>query len=128
MRGVSIVISSVTGMALGLVLLCALASSVLVPGGVAGRALGLAVVNRRGVEIGRVRSLARALMAWLPGIVWFGYLATAPKIQRVVPAPESPLLAVTLTLVALGIGAAWAIARPERGLHDRMAGTWVVPR
>jgi uncharacterized RDD family membrane protein YckC len=128
LRGVSVIISTVTAMALGLVLACALVSSVLVPGGVAGRSLGLAVVDRRGVEIGRARSFARALIAWLPGILWFVYLASAPKIQRVVPSPESPLLAVTLTLTVLGIGAAWAITRPSRGLHDRLAGTWVVPR
>ena len=29
---------------------------------------------------------------------------------------------------ALGWGAAWTIANPGRGPHDRIAGTWVVAR
>lgn len=28
----------------------------------------------------------------------------------------------------MAVGVAWAIAVPERGLHDRIAGTWLVPR
>ena len=127
LRVVWVIISTVTAMALGLVLACALVSSVLAPGGVAGRAgAGSRRSPRRRDR--PARSFARALIAWLPGILWFAYLASAPKIQRVVPSPESPLLAVTLTLTVLGIGAAWAITRPSRGLHDRLAGTWVVPR
>ena len=69
LRSVSVVISALTAMALGLVVACALVLSVLVPGGVAGRSLGLAVVDRRGVEIGRgsiVRPRAHRVAA--PGI------------------------------------------------------------
>ena len=92
------------------------------------RLLGLAVVTRDGQEINRLRSVARALVAWLPAIVWLAYLITSPKIQGWVPAPASPLLGTALTLGALAVGATWAIARPTRGLHDRLAGTWIVPR
>jgi len=32
-------------------------------------------------------------------------------------------------LVALlSAGAVWAILRPSRGIQDRLAGTWIVPR
>ncbi len=103
-------------------------SSALVPGGVVTRLLGLAVVTREGKEIRRWRSLARVLLAWLPAIMWLGYLVMSPKIQGWVPAPASPLVGVVLTLVALAIGATWAIARPTRGPHDWLAGTWIVPR
>jgi hypothetical protein len=33
-----------------------------------------------------------------------------------------------VTVAALGIGAALTIARPERGPHDWLLGTWFVPR
>lgn len=97
------------------------------PGGVATRLLGLAVVTRHGEEIGRWRSLARVLLAWVPAIAWLAYLSASPKIQAWVPAPASPLPGTSLVLGALLIGAAWAISRPTRGLHD-CAGTWVAPR
>ena len=33
------------------------------------------------------------------------------------------------TLMAIFAAAAtWAIARPSRGIQDRLAGTWIVPR
>ncbi|MGI8782629.1 MAG: hypothetical protein ACR2L2_03125 [Acidobacteriota bacterium] len=31
-------------------------------------------------------------------------------------------------LVCFLVGAVWAVMRPERGLHDRVAGTWLVPK
>ena len=124
----SVVISTMAALSLTVVLICGLLSSALVPGGIVTRLLGLAVVTRDGREISRARSVARALVAWLPAIVWLAYLIASPKIQGWVPAPASPLLGSALTLAALGAGAAWAIARPTRGIHDRLAGTWIVPR
>ncbi len=126
--GGAIVISTLTALSLTFVLCCSVLSSALVPGGVVTRLLGLAVVTREGKEISRWRSLARVLLAWLPAIMWLGYLVMSPKIQGWVPAPASPLVGVVLTLVALAIGATWAIARPTRGPHDWLAGTWIVPR
>jgi hypothetical protein len=46
-------------------------------------------------------------------------------------APVSPDVAVvvgSLALSTMATGAAWTIASPGRGPHDRIAGTWVVPR
>jgi hypothetical protein len=31
-------------------------------------------------------------------------------------------------LMSVAAGAVWTIAAPGRGPHDRIAGTWVVPR
>jgi uncharacterized RDD family membrane protein YckC len=122
------IILALTAMALLLVLGCAVLSSLVVPGGVMTRVLGLAVVTRDGTEITRLRSLMRVIVAWLPAIVWMVYLAASPKIQGWVPNPPSPLLGTAVTLAAMSIGAVWAIARPARGLHDRITGTWVVQR
>ena len=105
-----------------------LVSAALVPGGIAMRTLGYTVVSREGREIGRGRSLLRAVAAWLPAIVWLAYLAASPKIQRFVPAPPAPWLGVALALGVLTAGAIWTIVRPARGPHDRLLGTWVVVR
>ena len=74
-----VIISTVTALALALVLVVCAISSLLVPGGLVSRNLGLAAVTRSGREISRVRSLARVLTAGLPGIVWFVYLAFSPQ-------------------------------------------------
>ena len=108
----AIVISTLTALSMTLVLGLGVLSSALVPGGVVTRLLGLAVVTRDGQEISRPRSLARALVAWLPAIVWLAYLITSPKIQGWVPAPASPLLGTALTL---------GRARGRRDVGDRAA-------
>lgn len=126
--GAGIIVMAMTAAAMGFVLCCSVVSSAIVPGGAATLLLGLAVVTRDGTEIGRWRSLARVLLAWLPGIAWLAYLAAAPRIQGFVPVPASPMLSTGLALGALAMGASWAIAQPTRGLHDRLAGTWIVPR
>jgi len=109
-------------------LLLSILSSLIVRGGLFTRMLGYAVVTRDGNEIGRVRSLARVLVAWTPALVWLTYLAMSPKVQGFVPTPPNPLAGTLITLGALGLGAILTLARPNRGPHDWLLGTWVVPR
>ncbi len=109
-------------------LLLSIVSALIVPGGLFTRMLGHAVVTRRGTEIGRAISLARVLVAWAPAIAWLLYLASSPRVQGFVPTPPSPMLGALVTLAALGVGAIYTIVRPERGPHDWLLGTWVVPR
>ncbi len=123
---VFIMLGAVTAMALILAMSCSLISSVVFPGGVVMRFLGLAVVTRNGIEITRLRSLLRALLAWMPAILWLAFLLASPKIQGWVPAPRSNVPSVIL-LGILALGAIWSITR-TRGLQDRIAGTWIVPR
>jgi hypothetical protein len=113
-------------MAIGssLALCFSIVSSIAVPGGVTTRLIGLAVVTRDGNEIGRVRSLARTLIAWAPILVW---LVSVPAQIDMGPGPGS-VLAIGLVFGAMTAGVVWAIAAPDRGLHDRIVGTWVVPR
>jgi len=75
-----------------------------------------------------VRSVGRALLAGVPAMVWFMYLALAPKVQGFVPTPGSPLAATLVTVGTLALGVAWTVARRTRGPHDVLMGTWVVPR
>jgi len=123
-----IIIMAVTAIALLPVLLFSVLSSLIVPGGVFTRMLGHAVVRGDGREIGRFLSLARVVVAWAPTIAWFLYLAASPKVQGFVPMPPNPLLGAMLTVAAMAIGALLTIARPARGPHDWLLGTWVVPR
>jgi len=123
-----IVVTSVSAGLLLIVLLLSIVSSLIVPGGLFTRMLGHAVVTRNGHEIGRMLSLGRVLVAWAPVIAWLLYLASSPKVQGFVPMPPNPLLGTMLTVAALGIGVVVTIARPERGPHDWLFGTWVVPR
>jgi len=123
-----VIISTITAGALALVLLLCVISSLLVPGGLVSRQVGLATVTRSGGEITRVRSLLRTLVAGLPAIAWLTYLAFSPMVQGFVPTPPNPLTATLVTVGVLAVGLAWTIAGRTRGPHDLLAGTWVVPR
>jgi hypothetical protein len=123
-----VVVTATTAGLLLLILLLSVVSSLIVPGGLFTRMLGHAVVTRSGHEINRMLSLGRVLVAWAPAIAWLIYLATSPKVQGFVPMPPNPTLGTFVTLAALGIGAIVTIVRPERGPHDWLLGTWVVPR
>jgi uncharacterized RDD family membrane protein YckC len=123
-----VIASTLTALALALVLIVCVVSSLLAPGGVVSRNLGLAAVTRAGREISRARSLARVLVAGLPGIAWFTYLAFSPRVQGFVPIPARPITATLVTVSVLAIGLVWTIVRRTRGPHDVLTGTWVVPR
>jgi serine/threonine protein kinase len=107
---------------------CGLISVLAVPGGLFTRALRHAVVRRDGREIGRVRSAVRLLIAWSPVIAWMAYVGHPMfgDVRAMPPAAAYALGGFVLMLVAAG--AVWTIAVPGRGPHDRIAGTWVVPR
>jgi hypothetical protein len=122
-----VIISTVTAFMLALVLVVCAISALLLPGGIVSRNLGLAAVTRSGREISRARSLVRVLVAGLPAIVWFVYLAFSPRVQGFVPAPPRPITATVITLSVLGIGLVWTAVRRTRGPHDLLTGTWVVP-
>ena len=103
-------------------------SAIAMPGGIATQTVGLGVVRRDGREIGRVRSLVRALVVWTPAIAWFVYLEMSSKIQGFVPNPPNPMRGALLVLGTMALGAIWTVVRTTRGPHDFVAGTWVVPR
>jgi len=121
-----IVLNLVVAIGSLIALFCSIVSSIAVPGGVVTRSIGLAVVTRDGNEIGRGRSLARTLIAWGPILPWL-VLAPNPIVMGFGPASPLPVLAISLAFGAMIAGVLWTIAA-DRGLHDRIAGTWVVPR
>jgi hypothetical protein len=85
------------------------------------RLLGIAVVTRTGADAYRLRVLWRAIVAWSPCVI--GGIGTS-FLALIVPMPAAIGIVVTI-VVALVI---WSAALPDRGLQDRLAGTWLVPR
>ena len=107
---------------------CGLISVLAVPGGLVTRALRHAVVRRDGGEIGRVRSAVRLLIAWSPVIAWMAYVGNPMFGELRAMSPAAAYAVGGLALMSVAAGAVWTIAVPGRGPHDRIAGTWVVPR
>ena len=101
-----------------LMAMVALVTAVLFRGGVWLRICRMAVVDRLGSEVSRWRTLARAVIAWLPIGVGVGLLLLD------VSWPVAAAIAGVLQLT----GIVWAVVRPARGIQDRITGTWLVPR
>jgi hypothetical protein len=108
-------------------IVCGLMSVLAVPGGLVTRALGHAVVSRDGREIGRARSAIRFLVAWSPALAWIACVGV-PIFGEPRVSPDVAVVVGSLAFLMMAAGAAWTIANPGRGPHDRVAGTWVVPR
>jgi hypothetical protein len=107
--------------------IAAIISAWLFRGGFLLRAFGIVVVTQNGKPVSRARALWRALTAW-------GFVI-APILSTLLAAPWLGLnvrflsAGLALTMLAIGLaGAVWAVVCPERGLQDRLAGTYLVPR
>ena len=84
----------------------------------------LAVVNAKGQRANRRTLLRRWAIVWLPLLFPMSFVALL--ISRT---ERTTALVGALVLLVLWIGAAvYAVIHPNRGLHDRLAGTWVVRR
>jgi uncharacterized RDD family membrane protein YckC len=84
----------------------------------------LVVVNNRGERASRLTLLRRWAIVWLP-------LFVPMSLAALLIAKAGPTAAFVwaFVILVLWIGAAvYAVVHPNRGLHDRLAGTWVVRR
>jgi hypothetical protein len=89
------------------------------------RPFAVSLVNRKGKRISRVRALWRAVVTWAPMVALFFSFKYGPDITK----GGYGFLILDAALVAvLAAGGVWAILRPARGIQDRLAGTWIVPR
>ena len=83
----------------------------------------LAVVNAKGVPASATHLLVRWAIVWLPLLIPMSLAALL--VQRA----EGVAISAAIGLLLLWSGAAvFAVVYPHRGLHDRLAGTWVVRR
>jgi hypothetical protein len=105
-------------------------------GGLLLRACGIAVVTGDGKPASRLRAFWRELVAWglVPAAFWFGVLRGGLPTGGI--GMGTRLRITTGSEVAIGIslgvlflvGVVWTLVHPTRGLQDRIAGTWLVPR
>ena len=94
---------------------------------------GVVAVKRDGSRAGRLRFLWRAIVAWSPFVLGFvgfiflgGWLFADPAV-----AEDTSFVLGGAGGLALGLFAVVAVVSalmPERGIQDRLAGTWLVPR
>ena len=93
-----------------------------------------------GRPVSVLRGLLRTASAWSPAVVASLVLAVGPDAPMrfiahggfsINAAPSIFPLRLTVIVVAAlfaAIALVWAVRHPERGLQDRIAGTWLVPR
>jgi hypothetical protein len=114
--GSGLSIGTLTGLEVGLLacFVLAVAWAFALRSGVALHAFDIAVVTHDGQEASRLRSAVRAAIAW----------SWAPA-QVLAVSYGGPMFAI---LVIKLIGIAYAGDHPYRGLQDRIAGTFLVPR
>ena len=87
------------------------------------RLLGFEIVTADGARASRPRVTARAAIAWGPVLPLLGYSFFVERLD------DAALYALgPISLLFFVAGAAFAVARPVRGIQDRLAGTWIVPR
>lgn len=106
--------------------LVALVSAVVCRGGLLLRMLGIALVTQQGAEAGRGRVFLRTAIAWLPaiGAAAAGFYAFVEPLFEEQDAALLGLFWVSGTVFV--IGALYAIVDTERGIQDRIAGTYLV--
>jgi hypothetical protein len=85
-----------------------------------GGPLAFVVVGAEGRLASRRRMFVRNLIAFAPFVLAIGSALFLPY------AAASRYMAVSLVLFTGGV--IWAIASPGRGVHDRIARTWLVPK
>jgi uncharacterized RDD family membrane protein YckC len=117
--GIVVVSALVTLGALALLQLLALPSR----GTVTHSIFRLAVVNARGAPATVSHLLARWAIVWLPLFLPVSLVALFLR-----QAEGTAFIAALVLLLSWVAAAVYAAAHPHRGLHDRLAGTWVVRR
>ncbi len=84
----------------------------------------LAVVNASGQPAGVSELFVRWVIVWLPLILPMSFAGLLMMRAEIAAALISAVLLLLLWISA----AVYAVIHPSRGLHDRLAGTWVVRR
>jgi hypothetical protein len=95
-------------------------------GGLILRLFGIAVVDAAGDEVSRWRALLRAALIWSP---WTAFVLLPPSaaLTLVVSPALACMILGTFGFVMVA-GMLWSIVEPARGVQDRLAQTYLVPR
>ena len=128
-----------------------LLSALAARGGIGMRLMSIAIVTWNGTLASDSRTWLRAILSWLPVLAVSAaafaghspllmltpqggqFLVISPMgLPIFFPSEPSILIVrlsiITVALVVFAIAGIVALIRPERGLQDRLAGTWLVPR
>ena len=120
-------------------------------GGIALRLMNIAIVTKRGTVASGKRARLRSALSWLPvlaaaaatfaghsPLMTLSQQGTSRGLAVMFLPPiffqnEPSILFVrvaiiTVAVAVLALGAISTVIRPERGLQDCLAGTWLVPR
>jgi hypothetical protein len=102
-------------------------------GGLVFRVLGIAVVKEDGSDASRGRMFWRGLIAWFPLLLLAGVLTILMIFggETGNPPPSAIKILTAVLMIPFGLFLAVGIASAMlrgRGLHDRLARTWLVPR
>jgi hypothetical protein len=84
----------------------------------------LAVINTKGEAAKRVTLLWRWAIVWLPLFIPMSFAALLIKRGE----PDAAFILSVVLLLLWIIAAVYTVVHPNRGLHDRLAHTWVVRR
>jgi len=90
------------------------------------RAFEMSLQTHDGRKAGRVRCVVRAAVAWFPGVplgLWF--LAPFLGLRFLRVEPSLPLLLAMIVIAFAGL--IYNLIRPERGIPDIIAGTYLMP-
>jgi len=105
-------------------LICAL----LFRGGILLHALGIALVRKDGTRASRLRVFGRSLVAWSPCLAFPIAFALLAALFRAWYPDFSLTIAALLVIAAIAALAVVSTLIPARGIQDRIAGTYPVPR
>ena len=99
-------------------------------GGVILGLLSIATVTKNGQVASRLKCLVRSLSAWSPVILGMLLLVAEGSLWMRPAETVSPWFPSIMgwALSSQIAGAVWAVTHPQRGLQDRIAGTYLVPR
>ena len=98
----------------------AVVAALLFRGGVVLLIAGVTYVRRDGARASRLRLLWRSMVAW--GAVFPVFVVAVAAMAK--HWTWQPWLALALLALLVGV----SVALPRRGLQDRLAGTWPMPR
>ena len=98
----------------------AVVAALLFRGGLVLLLAGVTYVKKNGERASRLRLFWRSLVVWAPTFPVF--------VLSIIGMAKHSAWLPWLALALLGVLAAVSVALPQRGLQDRLAGTWPVPR
>jgi hypothetical protein len=105
---------------------CAIIIAVLARRGILMRGFSIDIVTKTGEPAGRLRILVRNLVSWspilLPVVMYYAIMASPASL-----AGAAMYISIAAVAAAFGAGLWMAVTTTERGIPDRIAGTYLVP-